>query len=105
MKTVKQVSAISEGINKRFFIAINELIKLKRISSLESFCKEFGLSSPRYRETRLTYGLSPKPNYQSRYKSIEMEALCNLCNVYSVSPEWLLLGRGKMFKYEKNSKI
>jgi hypothetical protein len=98
MKTVKQVSAISEGVNKRFFIAINELVIMKRISSLEAFCNEFGLTSSRYRETRLTYGITPKPNYQSRYKSIEMDALYHLCDAYSVSSEWLLLGKGKMFK-------
>jgi hypothetical protein len=106
MKTVKQVSTIQEGIIRRFFIALNELVMSKRISSLESFCNELGLSSPRYRELRLTYGTTPKPDYQSRYKSIEIEALYNLCNVYSVSAEWLLLGCGKMFnKNEKNYKI
>jgi hypothetical protein len=106
MKTVKQVSTIQEGINRRFFIALNELVMSKHISSLESFCNEFGLSSPRYRELRLTYGITPKPDYQSRYKGIEIKALYNLCDVYSVSAEWLLLGRGKMFnKNEKNRKI
>lgn len=105
MKTVKQVSEISEGVNRRFFIALNELVNMKRISSLESFCKEFDLSSSRYRETRLTYGITPKPNYQSRYKNIEIEALHNLCAVYRISAEWLLLGRGKMIKNEKNGKI
>jgi hypothetical protein len=103
---MRTASAITEGINRRFFIALSELIRLKRLSSLSSFCREFNLSSSRYREIRLTYGLSPKPDYQSRYKCIEFDALCSLCCVYSVSADWLFLGRGKMFgENEKDDKI
>lgn len=99
MKTTKVVTPITEGINRRFFIAIETLVSLGRLSALESFCKESGLSPSRYRETRFTYGVTPKPNSKpSRYKAIEYEALYSLVNNYGISAEWLLVGRGKMFK-------
>lgn len=103
MKTPKAPTPITEGITRRFFQAIEALISLGRLSSLDAFCNEFGLSGPRYRETRLTYGVTPNPNSKpSRYKRVELEALTNLCAKYDVSAEWLLLGRGKMLKNEAN---
>jgi hypothetical protein len=106
MKTTKVVTPIVEGINRRFFVAIEALVSLGRISALESFCKLHGFSPSRYRETRRTYGITPNPNSKpSRYKQIEIEALYSLCNNYSISTDWLLLGRGKMFKNEANRKI
>lgn len=106
MKTTKVVTPIVEGINRRFFVAIEALVSLGHISSLEGFCKLHGFSPPRYRETRQSYGITPNPNSKpSRYKQIELEALYSLCNNYSISSEWLLLGRGKMFKNEANRKI
>lgn len=59
MKTPKAPTPITEGITRRFFIALDAIIKLGKVSSLEAFCNEFGLSAPRYRETRLTYGVTP----------------------------------------------
>lgn len=101
MKTTKVVTPITEGINRRFFIAIEALVSLGRVSALESFCKEAGLSPSRYRETRLTYGVTPNPcSKPSRYKTIEFEALYSLINNYGISAEWLLVGRGKMFKQQ-----
>jgi hypothetical protein len=106
MKTTKVVTPIVEGINRRFFVAIEALVSLGKISSLEGFCKLYDFSPPRYRELRLTYGITPNPNSKpSRYKQIEIEALYSLCNNYSISTDWLLLGRGKMFKNEANRKI
>ncbi|MDR2009909.1 MAG: hypothetical protein LBQ22_05460 [Bacteroidales bacterium] len=106
MKTTKVITPIVEGINRRFFVAMEAIVSLGRVSSLESFCKLYGLSPSRYREIRLTYGITPNPNSKpSRYKQIELEALHSLCINYSISTEWLLLGRGKMFKNETNRKI
>lgn len=103
MKISKSQMPITEGITRRFFVALDAIIKLKKVSSLEAFCNEFGLSAPRYRETRLTYGITPNPNSKpSRYKRMEFEALVNMCVKYDVSAEWLLLGRGKMLKNEEN---
>ena len=86
-------------INCRFFEAMEALAGLGWINSLSSFCAEHNLSAPRYREMRLTYGMSKKTNPKPpRYKSVEIDALYYLCNIYSISAEWLLTGKGKMFK-------
>ncbi len=99
----KPISPITEGVIRRFFVALDAVIGLGKVSSLEGFCNEFGLGAPRYREMRLTYGVTPNPNSKPpRYKKMELEALANLCAKYDVSPEWLLLGRGKMLKNEAN---
>lgn len=105
MKPATPVSSIKEGINRRFFVAIETLVSLGKVSSLESFCKESGLSAPRYRELRQTYGLTPKPGRVSRYKYIEHEGLYFLVAKYGISAEWLLTGKGKIFKNEANYKI
>lgn len=95
-KTPKVVTVIEDGVNRRFFQAIEMLVSLGRVSALESFCNESGLSAPRYRETRYTYGVTPRTDKASRYKSIEIEGLYYLATRYSVSSEWLLTGKGKM---------
>lgn len=101
----KTRTAIEIGVNRRFFQAIEVLVSLGRVSSLEAFCKEAGLSAPRYRETRFTYGITPRTDKVSRYKSIEIEALYYLVAKYSISSDWLLTGRGKMLQYEADNKI
>jgi hypothetical protein len=103
---VEQGNHIADSINRRFFIVIDRLIKLNCVKSLEALCKEFDLHASRYREMRLTYGVTPNPNSKpSRYKNIEVDAIYHLCVKYSVSAEWLILGRGKMFKDETKRKI
>ena len=97
-KTPKDVTAIEDGVNRRFFQAIEALVSLGRLSALESFCNEAGLSAPRYREARYTYGVTPRTDKVSRYKSIEIEGLYVLASKYSVSSDWLLTGKGKMLK-------
>ena len=78
VKKPKIITPIEDGVNRRFFQAIEALVSLGRLSALESFCKEAGLSV-------------------SRYKSIQIEALYYLVAKYSVSSDWLLTGRGNMF--------
>lgn len=78
VKKPKIITPIEDGVNRRFFQAIEALVSLGRLSALESFCKEAGLSA-------------------SRYKSIQIEALYYLVAKYSVSSDWLLTGRGNMF--------
>ena len=65
-KAPKINTPIADGVNRRFFIAIEALVSLGRLSALESFCKEAGLSAPRYRETRFTYGVTPRTDRTSR---------------------------------------
>lgn len=97
-RTIVKDSPISEGVNRRFFEAIEALVTLGEISALDSFCNLYNLSAPRYREMRLTYGVSPKPGYQSRYKNIEIEAIYSLVVNYPISSRWLITGRGKMLR-------
>ncbi|MDR1652879.1 MAG: hypothetical protein LBS01_04405 [Prevotellaceae bacterium] len=102
----KQESHIADSINRRFFVAVDYLVTMGRVHSLEVLCEKLGLHSPRYREMRLTYGITPNPKSKpSRYKNIEMDAIYFLCIEYSISAEWLMLGRGKMFKDETKRKI
>ncbi len=96
-KGPKIITPVEDGVNRRFFQAIEALVSLGKLSALEAFCKEVGLSAPRYRETRFTYGTTPRIDKVSRYKSIEVEGLYYLVYNYSVSADWLLLGRGTMF--------
>lgn len=77
-------------------MVLERLVELKKVASLESFCNEYGLSAPRYRELRLGYGVTPKANYKPRYKGIELEAAYYITANYPVSAKWLLTGRGKM---------
>lgn len=97
-KTAKINTPIADGVNRRFFQAIEALVLCGRLSALESFCNEAGLSAPRYRETRYTYGVTPRTDKVSRYKSVEIEGIYYLAKSYGVSSEWLLMGRGEMFK-------
>lgn len=97
-RTIAKTSIISEGVNKRFFEAIEALVNLGKVSALDSFCTLYDLSAPRYREMRLTYGVSPKIGHISRYKNIEIEAIYSLVANYPISSRWLITGRGKMLK-------
>jgi hypothetical protein len=95
-----------DGVNRRFFAAVDVLVSTGHVNSLEALCKEFDLHSSRYREMRLTYGIIPNPNSKpSRYINIEIDAIYRLCNDYPISAEWLLLGHGKMLKDEADGKI
>jgi hypothetical protein len=106
MRTAKRVTPIMDGINRRFFIAVDTLVTKGCVNSLQALCKEFNLHAPRYREMRLTYGVTPNPNSKpSRYVNIEIDAIYHLCDKYSVSAEWLILGKGKMLKNETHGKI
>jgi hypothetical protein len=106
MRTAKRVTPAMDGVNRRFFVAVDAIVSMGRVNSLEALCKEFNLHPPRYREMRLTYGVTPNPNSKlSRYVNLEIDAIYHICNKYSVSAEWLMLGRGKMFRNETQGKV
>jgi hypothetical protein len=106
MRPKKQATSIMEDINRRFFRAVEALVTMRRVKSLEALCKEFGLHPSRYREMRLTYGVTPNPNSKpSRYVNIEMDAIYYICVKYSVSADWLMLDLGKMFKNETRPNV
>lgn len=95
-RLVRTACPIKAEISRRFFLALERLIELNKVASLEAFCTLHGLSSPRYRALRLGYGVTPKPGYKPRYNGIELEAAFYLTANYPVSAKWLLTGRGEM---------
>lgn len=97
-KTAKTCSPVEDAINRRFFVAIEALVKAGRLSALESFCTEAGLNASRYREMRATYGVTPREGKSSRYKSLQAEAVYSLVANYRVSANWLITGRGRILK-------
>jgi hypothetical protein len=94
----KEITPAQEGVNRRFFEAVEELKVLGRLRSLSGFCADSGLSAPRYRELRAKFGVSPVPDAACRYTYVEADALVALVTKYRVSPGWLLTGRGKMLR-------
>lgn len=95
-RTIKPISAATEAINRRFFLAVESLAGLGKIDSLSGFCLLHGLSDARYRAMRLQYGTSPKPGYVSQYKNLEVDAIHALVANYPISAQWLITGRGSM---------
>lgn len=100
-RTLTSVSPISDAINRRFFVAVEYLISTGKINSLSHFCELHDLSSPRYREMRLGYGVAPKPGYKTRYKNLEIESIYALIANYPISSYWLFTGREKMIANKK----
>jgi len=49
------------------------------------------------KEIRSNLGVSQEAK-PTNYKVIDLDALAYLCKDFGVSPEWLLFGKGKMFK-------
>jgi hypothetical protein len=100
-RTTVNTSPISDAVSRRFFVALDALINTGKIDSLNQFCELHNLSSARYREMRLSYGITPKPGYQPRYKNLEIEALYSMVANYPISAHWLLTGRGEMIIEKK----
>jgi hypothetical protein len=49
--------------------------------------------------TPISAGVTPSSTSKpSRYKTVEIEALYSLVQSYGISAEWLLTGRGEMFR-------
>lgn len=98
MKTMKVLTETSRSINSRFFQVLQVLMDDEKIKSLEAFCKENGLSRPKYSEFRREYLPGSDEGQTSRYKVLDFEAVHALVAKYGVSAEWLITGSGYMFK-------
>ena len=94
----KVVSAELQAIQRRFFDALDILITTGQINGLKGFCEESGLNRTKYSNIRSEMGKPKSECKESNYKVIDIEALSYICRTFRVSTEWLLLGRGKMFK-------
>lgn len=91
----KTLSPQTQAVQKRFFEAIEALKDKEMITGLQPFCEEHGLHKAKYSTLRSSL---TKSDYQSRYKLIDFDALIILVKIYGVSGDWLLTGRGLMFK-------
>ena len=95
----KTVRPQAKAIQERFFQAIDMLIESGKIKSLSSFCTDHGLHRPKYSNIRT---FSKNQNMiGTGYKFIDIDALSYLVADFGVSSDWLLLGKGGMFRNKK----
>jgi hypothetical protein len=91
----KTVRPKAQEIQERFFQALNLLIESGKIKGMQSFCTEYDLHRPTYSNIR-TMVTDGKPG--TGYKFIDIDALSYLVDDYGISADWLLSGRGGMFR-------
>lgn len=94
----KSINPRAIAIQERFFQALDTLIESKELPGLKTFCTDNNLNRTKYSRIKNALG---KPIEESTYKMIDIDALAAICKDFGVSPEWLLLGRGKMLKTER----
>lgn len=94
METKKLTPELLE-IQSRFFNAIETMIRRRKLAGLNTFCRQFNLNGPKYSNLRSAWR---DPAKQVAYKLIDMDALYYLVRYYNVSSDYLLLGKGPMFK-------
>lgn len=91
----KVVSPLTQGVQKRFFDAIDMLISQGALAGLQTFCTEHDLHKAKYSNLRTA---TRDPEHDARYKIIDIDAIVYLVKDYKISCEWLLMGRGGMFR-------
>lgn len=89
-----EITSIQLEFNKRFLYAVQELIALNKISSIKELAHAAGVTYQRY--TELDRGF--RQNKDSRYKTVEIEIIYELVKKYNINADWLITGRGSMFK-------
>lgn len=94
----KSINPQALSIQRRFFEALEMAISLGKINGVKRFCDSHNLNRTKY--SRIKNDLN-KPIDEMTYKMIDIDALAGICADFGVSPEWLLLGRGKMLKNDK----
>lgn len=91
----KTVRPVAKAIQDRFFEALKECIQRDRIAGLQTFCKDYGFHKAKYSKLRSAIN---DPSKTTRYKFIDIDALYYIVKELGVSADWLLTGRGRMFK-------
>ena len=94
----KSINPKAIAIQNRFFEALEMAISLGAVNGLKGFCDTHKLNRTKY--SRIKNDLN-KPIEETTYKLIDIDALAGICTDFGVSAEWLLLGRGKMLKNDK----
>lgn len=82
------VSSKGVEITCRFFLAIDTMISQGKIKSLRQITEKYGLNYGN------TYTIKKHPDTYI----LKPEIIANLCSDFNVSVEWIILGKGKMFK-------
>lgn len=93
----KSINPQAIEIQRRFFEALDLMISTGQTAGLQTFCKQHELNRVKYSNIR-TEMRKPDEAKPTNYKVIDLDALMYLCKDFNVSPEWVLLGKGKMFK-------
>lgn len=91
----KSINPRAIAIQERFFQALDILIESKQLPGLKTFCTDNNLNRTKYSCIKNTLGM---PIETMTYKMIDLDALAAICKDFGVSPEWLLLGTGRMLK-------
>jgi DNA polymerase/3'-5' exonuclease PolX len=92
----KVIRPKAQDIQDRFFQAVDMLIESGKVKSLQAFCKDYGLHRPKYSNLR-TRSKDPE-KVGTGYKFIDVDALAYLVRDFKVSSDWLLIGKGGMFR-------
>ena len=89
------VSQLGVEITNRFFLAIDIMIKQGKIRSLLQITEMYGINYGN------TYSIKKKPETFI----LKPELIARLCTDFNISSEWILLGKGDMFKKQRANKI
>lgn len=84
-------SLAGQQIVIRFYIAINELINRKELRGVQTFTKKYDIDRRAFKR------IEANP----QMKSFDCGWLNYLVKDFNVNPEWILTGRGAMFKEEQ----
>lgn len=76
------------AIISRFFAAIDALIAMKKLKSMGTYCRLYGIDKSNFYAQKRDYN---KGHFQVSW-------LVPLAKDFNVSSDWVLLGKGEMFK-------
>lgn len=83
---------VNKDITKRFIAVMYQLILEQKVRSRKEFAEEVGIKAPNL------YRMYSSPN-----KNVPLYALQEIANKYNVSLEYIICGKGKMFKNESST--
>lgn len=86
------VSEQGVQITNRFFFAIDTMIQQGKIKSLRQITEMYGLNYGN------THSIKKRPDMYI----LKPELIARLCLDFSISPTWVLLGKGNMFDNRKS---
>ncbi len=92
----KTIRPQAQAIQDRFFQAIDMLIESDKIKSLQEFCSLYELHRPKYSNLRTRSKDHNKLG--TGYKFIDVDALSYLVKDFKISADWILTGKGGMFR-------